>query len=445
MSNDTYLNTTEFFSIQGLGGEKMLEGELAVNGAKNEALPGMAASLLFKDALHIANVPEIEDVARMGELLEGIGLKVHRKGKGGDEILVIISGEKILSEIPEAISRRFRASIIATGPLLARTGHVSFPHPGGCLIGARPVDLFLEGYEKMGAKVKETDRIFEIHAPKGLAGAEIFFRNQSVTGTETFIMAAVLAKGRTVLRNVALEPEIAHLTEYLVSCGAHIRGAGTSTVTIEGTGLLDSNKSVYEILPDRIEAGSFLILAALAGRDVTVTHCNVEHLGALLEALEYAGVKIEAREASIRIMGGKYQNEKLKPVHIKTHEYPGFPTDIQAPMTVFLTQLSGESIVFETIFEGRLSYAAELVRMGANIIPMDTNRVIVKGPTPLSGRNLESPDIRAGLAYIIAGIIAQGETVIHNTYLIDRGYANIESRLKNIGVNIKRRTMKKQK
>ncbi|MCI0533226.1 UDP-N-acetylglucosamine 1-carboxyvinyltransferase [bacterium] len=426
----------EFFVIKGLGGKKTLSGEIAVNGAKNEALPAMAASLLFRGELAISNVPEIEDIARMGELLEGIGMKVEREGSN----TVITPGKNISSTIPDAISKRFRASIVATGPLLARTGKVSFPHPGGCVIGARPIDLFLEGYKKMGASVEETDHAYEIQAPKGLVGAEIFFRNQSVTATETFIMAAVLANGKTVLRNAALEPEVEHLAKYLKICGAKIKGEGTPTIEITGTKLLSSRGEKYAIIPDRIEAASFLLLSALAGKDVTVTHCVPEHLGALLEALEYSGIKMEIGKTSVRVLGERYKNGDIMPMNIKTHEYPGFPTDIQAPMTVFLTQASGESIVFETIFEGRLNYAAELIRMGANILPMDTNRIIIKGQTPLSGKNLESPDIRAGLAYIIAGIISEGETVIHNIYLIDRGYAKIEERLRSIGVKIERRS-----
>lgn len=430
------MKDNESFVIQGLGGKKTLEGEIRVFGAKNEALPAMASSLLFRDALTLSNVPEIEDVARMQELLQGIGMNVLREG----ETVTITPEKNTSSHIQEELGKRFRASIVATGPLLARTGRVAFPHPGGCLIGARPIDLFLEGYKKMGATVKETDRGYEIEAALGLFGAEIFFRNQSVTATETFMMAAVLAKGTTTLGNAALEPEIAHLAEFLNSCGAKITGAGTSTVEIRGGEKLRSSGKKYKILPDRIEAASFLLLAALAGKNITITHCNPKHLAILLEMLTSSGAVIETGTSTLRVLGDQYKNSKLTPVHVKTHEYPGFPTDIQAPMAVFLSQVSGESILFETIFEGRLAFVPELVRMGADIIPMDTNRVRIKGPTLLSGKVLESPDIRAGLAYIVAGIIAQGETVIHNVYLVDRGYAKIEERLKRIGVNIVRQS-----
>lgn len=427
------MKENESLIIQGLGGKRVLEGEIPVNGAKNEALKAMAAAVLFRDELKITNVPEIEDALRMGELLEGIGMKVERR----KDTLTIRQGENISSEIPEEISKRFRASVVATGPILARTGRVVFPHPGGCIIGARPIDIFLESFKKMGALVETNDQKYEITASNGLHGANIFFRKYSVTATETLMMAAVLAKGKTILENSALEPEIAHLAEYLNSCGAKISGAGTSTINIEGGELLASSGREYKILPDRIEAGSFLILASIAGKDIAITHCNPDHLGALIETLRTCGVDMEIGETVITVKN--HGEEVLRAVDIvQTREYPGFPTDLQAPMAVLLTQAEGESIIFETIYDGRLNYAPELVRMGADIVAMDTHRILVKGKTALSGRNLESPDIRAGLAYIIAGIYASGKTVIHNVYLIDRGYAKIEKRLQAIGAQISR-------
>ncbi len=424
----------EKFVIQGLGGEKTLSGEISVYGAKNAVLKAMAASLLFSDELAIANVPDIEDVSRMEELLTELGVSVE-KGQGTRTLLC---GKKILSDMPTEISKRFRASIVASGPLLARLGKVSFPHPGGCVIGARPIDLFLEGFQKMGATISEKDDRYFVEAKNGLRGTEIFFRNQSVGATETFMMAAVLAKGKTVLRNCAMEPEIVSLADFLVLCGAKIVGAGTTTIEITGGKKLLSKGRVYHTLPDRLETGSFLLLGVLAAKDLLIKNCDPKTVSALLEALEYSGAKFEIGKTSIRVLGDTFKTSDLRGLNIKTHEYPGFPTDLQSPMVVYLTQTVGDSVVFETIFEGRLSYISELVRMGGDITTWDANRVMVRGGTQLKGRELESPDIRTGYAFVIAGIIAHGETVIHNAYYIDRGYAIIETRLQKIGVHIER-------
>lgn len=428
----------EKFIIQGLGGEKTLSGEISVNGAKNAVLKAMAASLLFADEVTLKNVPDIEDVSRMEELLTALGVQVETGKDKSKDTRKLTCGDKILSDMPADISKRFRASIVVSGPLLARLGKISFPHPGGCVIGARPIDLFLEGFQKMGATVKEKEGSYLVEAKNGLKGTEIFFRNQSVGATETFMMAAVLAKGKTVLKNCAMEPEIVSLAEFLVSCGAKIKGAGTTTIEITGGGKLRAKGKPYQTPPDRLETGSFLILGALAAKDLLIKNCEPEHVSALLEMLEYSGVKFEVGKKSIRVLGSTYANADLRAMNVKTHEYPGFSTDLQSPMVVFLTQALGESLVFETIFEGRLNYTAELVRMGADITMWDANRAMVKGPTPLKGRELESPDIRTGYAFVIAGIIARGETVIHNVYYIDRGYATIEKRLQNIGVHITR-------
>lgn len=424
----------EKFIIQGLAGEKTLAGEISVNGAKNAVLKAMAASLLFADEVTLKNVPDIEDVSRMEELLTALGVQVEKNR----DTRKLTCDKNILSRMPADISKRFRASIVVSGPLLARLGTISFPHPGGCVIGARPIDLFLEGFQKMGATVKEKEGSYVVEAKKGLQGAELFFRNQSVGATETFMMAAVLAKGKTVLKNCAMEPEIVSLAEFLIECGAKIKGAGTTTIEIVGGAKLRARGKPYYTLPDRLETGSFLILGALAAKDLLIKNCEPEHVSALLEMLEYAGVKLEVGKKSIRVLGNTYSNSNLQALNVKTHEYPGFATDLQSPMVVFLTQALGESLVFETIFEGRLNYTAELVRMGADITMWDANRAMVKGSTPLKGRELESPDIRTGYAFVIAGIIARGETVIHNVYYIDRGYANIETRLQKIGVQVKR-------
>jgi len=278
--------------------------------------------------------------------------------------------------------------------------------------------------------------MYHIRAPKGgLRGAEIFLRGQSVTATETFMMTAVCAKGTTTIRNAAMEPEILDLARFLNASGAAITGAGTSIITIKGNGLLTPPQKGYKVMPDRVEAGSFVILAALTAKKITITHCVPEHIESLLETLKECGVSITTTKNSITVRAPK---GAAKATNIKTHEYPGFPTDLQAPMTVFLTQAKGESLVFETIFEGRLQYVEELSRMGADILTMDPHRVIVKGPKALRGRELESPDLRAGLAFIIAATIARGRSIIHNVYNIDRGYEHVEKRLQGVGVKISR-------
>jgi UDP-N-acetylglucosamine 1-carboxyvinyltransferase len=426
----------ERFIIKGFGGKKVLKGKIPVKGAKNAALKVLAATILFSDEVSLRNVPNIEDVERTCDMLECIGVSVKRhKNK-----LAIITPKRVSSILPSEIAKQLRASIVFMGPLLARTGHVSLPHPGGCVIGARPIDFFIEGFKKMGARGMSKRNNYELRAPDGLLGAEIFFKNQSVTGTETFMMAGVLAKGKTVIKNAALEPEIESLAMYLNKCGARIGGIGTPTLTIKGsTKLLSSNKKAFTIPPDRIEAGSLLILGALAARDLTVSNCNPSHLEALLHTLTLSGVKCEAGSDFVRIRNTKLS--RYKSIDIKTHEYPGFPTDLQAPMTVFLTQAHGRAGVFETIFEGRFGYVEELQHMGAKIESCDPHRVIVEGPTALYGKELSSPDLRAGLAYIIAGAVAKGESVIHNVYNIDRGYERIEERLKEIGLEIRRESV----
>src|SRR3989338_1666665 len=400
------------FVVEGLAGQKTLRGEIAVRGAKNAALKALAASVLFDDALTYENLPDIEDVKRMQELLQG-GLPILKK----------------------EIAERLRASIVLTGPVLARYGTVTFPFPGGCVLGERPIDLFLEGYKAMGAVVEEKDDLFTITGT--LKGARIFFPSVSVTATETLVLAAVLAQGETVLQNAAMEPEIGALIEYLNSCGAHIEGAGTPTLTITGTGgtLVHAGGKPYVTPPDRIETGSFVILAALAGDDVKITNCEPRHVDALLVLLRRAGVSVEVGESTITI---KNKKGPYKSVSVRTHEYPGFPTDLQAPMAVFLTQCQGEATILETIFDGRFRYADDLIRMGAGITVMNPHKILIKGPTPLSRKELESPDLRGGLAYIIAAAVAEGTSTIDNAYLIDRGYEHIEQRLQKLGLNIKR-------
>ncbi|MDO8493675.1 MAG: UDP-N-acetylglucosamine 1-carboxyvinyltransferase [bacterium] len=432
----------EVFVINGLAGNKKLNGSVVINGAKNAVLQAFAATLLFQDEVVLKNVPEIEDVKNMVEIIRGLGVSVERRSRG---VYVVKVPTNISTELAKEISKKFRASIVLTGPILARFGKVSFPHPGGCVIGARPIDIFLNGFEALGAEVEEKEESHLIKAkgtnpttPK-LRGARIFLRVPSVTGAQTLMMAAVLARGKTIIKNAPLEPETKNLADFLNSCGAKIKGAGTSVIEIIGTGLLRAKGRAYKTPPDRIEAGSFLILGAVAAEKLEIKNCNPEEIESLIETLRYCGVKIELSKNKIVVSSEK--NDKYKSTDIKTHEYPGFPTDLQAPMTVFLTQTEGEALVFETIFEGRLNFVNELVRMGADIRLWDQHRATVKGPSLLHGREVESPDIRAGLAFVIAALIANGQSIIHNVYYIDRGYEKVDERLRKIGVDIVRQAL----
>ena len=420
----------DFFRIQGSAGELTLSGDISVGGAKNAALKVMAGSVLFEDFVEIENIPEIEDVERMGEILQKLGVKIE-KSKNRRKIIV---PENLDSDISGSAAKAMRSSIVLTGPLLARTGKVSFPNPGGCDFGNRPIDLFLEGFRKMGATIKSEGESYVAEAPKGLRAMDFFFKVQSHTGTETLMMAATLAKGTTTLKNCALEPEVKSLAEYLNSCGAKITGAGTPNITVIGGKPLSSEGKIYKTMPDRIEAGSFMIIGALAAKKLTMKNCVPDHLEIVTEILRTAGVKVEPGKSEIVVYGQK----NLKAVNVRTHEYPGLPTDLQAPIAVFLTQTKGESALFETIYEERLGYIPDLVSMGANIKIQDSHRALIEGPTPLSGKKMKAPDLRAGIAFIIAAILAKGESIIENAYVVDRGYENLAERLSAIGVNIKR-------
>lgn len=417
------------FLIGGLAGRKNLSGKVSIKGAKNAALKAFAASLLFDDGIQINNVPIIEDISRMAELLEHLGVDVEQISERSFNLR---TPSEINTDLSDDIAKQFRSSIVLIGPILAREGKVSFPHPGGCVIGERPIDIFLDSFENMGAKVKMDNGKYIISAKK-LYGAEIIFRIPSVTATETIMMAAALALGRTVLHNAACEPEIEALAEFLNAGGADIKGAGTHTIVVNGVEFLHP-KEPYETPADRIEAGSFAVLASICAKDVEITDCYPDHLKVLLAALKNTGAEIISKENSIRIRAPK----QLKAINVKTHEYPGIPTDLQSPLAVLLTQAEGRSFIFETVFEGRLNYLNELVRMGADITICDPHRAFISGPTALRGREMESPDLRAGLAFIIAGLIANGQSIIHNVYNIDRGYERIEERLKEIGADIKR-------
>lgn len=420
------------FKVAGLGDTRSLQGEIFVGGAKNAVLPALAASVMLEGELTLLNVPGIEDVSRMSELLVGLGAQVVRE-EGG--MLRINKANTDGSLLKPEIAKRLRASVFLTGPLLACCGSVVMPHPGGDVIGARPIDLFISGFQKMGVHVVEEDQLYRMTVIGRLKGADIFFPFVSVGATETLMMAATRAEGTTVLRNAALEPEVVFLAEMLNRCGAKISGIGTSTLSIEGVSVLRAPQEPIAVIPDRIETGTYMVLGALAGTEVIIGNCNPTHLEAPIELLRTAGVQIEAEPNRLIVSA---PSKKLQTVNVRTHEYPGFATDLQAPMTVLLTQAEGEATVFETIFEGRLNYVQDLIQMGADITQVGNHRVIVKGPRRLYGRELEGPDIRAGLAYVLAALVAEGESVVHNAYHIDRGYERVEEKIRALGANIER-------
>jgi len=415
------------FIIQG---QKPLQGEISVGGAKNAALKIIPAAILTKEAVVVKNVPAIEDIKRSLEIFEDLGGVVTQNGD--QLILRMEQTNKIVLEAKFA--NKLRASIMFVAPLLARTGEVMFPHPGGCVIGAglRPIDLFIDGFKAMGAKIEFKDNYYHISAQR-LKGCSYFFTTVSVTGTETFIMAATLALGKTILKNCAMEPEIVALAEHLNKSGAKITGAGTPTITIEGVEALTGAE--VEIIPDRIEAGTFAILAAAARAPLTIKNCRPDHLDSLITIFKKLGIVVEQGENWLKIV----EVPKIIPAYnLKTHEYPGFPTDLQSPFTVLMTQATGTSIIHETIYDRRLLFTDMLTQMGANITMCDPHRVVIQGPTPLHGRTLTSPDLRAGISMIIAGAIAKGNTEIDNIYQIERGYERIDDRLKSLGLDIKR-------
>lgn len=413
-----------YFEI--IGGKK-LNGEIEVKGAKNAALKAVAAALLSKEKWTITNFPFIEDTNRILEMIEDLGVKVaRRKNKVEIEARTIKK-----NNLDEDLTKKLRASIILAGPMLARTGRVEMYHPGGCVIGKRPIDMFLDGFKKMGAKLKQREDEFVLSA-EGLEGARIFFPKISVTGTETMMMTAVLARGETILENAAMEPEIPMLAEFLNKCGAKIRGAGTPTIRIKGVKKIGGGK--LDLIPDRIETGTFAILGALAGGKIRIKKCNPDHIRALLVNLEKAGVRIKEKKKELTVEG----TGKLRPVNLTTHEYPGFATDLQPPFTLLMTQAKGTSLIHDSIFDGRLMFTEALNLMGANVIMNDPHRVTVNGPAKLHGRKIASPDLRAGITLVMAGLIAKGKTRIENIYQIDRGYEKIEERLKKLGADIRR-------
>jgi UDP-N-acetylglucosamine 1-carboxyvinyltransferase len=414
-----------------INGGKALSGKIAVSGAKNSALKIIPAALLSSETLIVKNLPMIEDVERSFEVLADLGAKINRQGS---EAHIDASGINNI-ELNAKMADKFRGSIMFVGPLLARFKEVKFPHPGGCVIGAggRPIDLFLDGYRAFGAKIEEiSGKFYHIKADK-LEGADYFFPLVSVTATESMMMTASLIPGTTTLKNCAMEPEITALADYLNSQGAKISGAGTPTMIIEGQEKISAG--TFTVIPDRIETGSFVIMAAAANADIEIINCTPEHIMTLLQILKKIGVDFSFGPDWIKVKSGK---RPLSAQDIRTHEYPGFATDIQAPYVVLMTQAQGTALIHETIYDRRLIWTDMLSQMGANITMCDPHRVVVQGPTKLYGKRLMSPDLRAGIALVIAGLIAEGTTEIDNIYQIDRGYEKLEERLRGLGADITR-------
>jgi len=405
-----------------------LKGTIKVAGMKNAATPIIAATLLIGEECVISNVPRIKDVFKMIEIIQGLGGKVEWRG----EHELAINAKDIS---PEGINAQavvaMRSSILLIGPLLARFKSVRIPEPGGCIIGNRPIDTHLYALEKFGAKIYREDKYYSLKA-ENLIGATIILPEFSVTATENTIMAAVLAKGRTIIKLAAAEPHVEDLIKFLNSCGAKISGAGTHTVIIDGVDKLHG--ATHTIIPDQIEAGTFAVAAAVTRGEVMIENIIPEHLEIILLNLYKAGIKYELGTNWLKVRS----DGALRAFRLQILPYPGFPTDLQAPFGVLATQCTGTSLIQDPLYEGRLGYVQELIKMGANAIVADPHRVIITGPTPLYGQEIKSFDLRAGATLIIAGLIAEGETIINEAEIVDRGYENIEERLSALGARIKR-------
>jgi len=411
------------------GGEPLL-GTVRVSGAKNAALPSMAAALLTDQPVILENIPQVRDIQTTRNLLAAMGAEVEL-GYGRAHHRTTIHCENLTT--PEAsyeLVKTMRASTLVLGPLVARCGRARVSLPGGCAIGARPIDLHLKGLEQLGAKITQEHGYIEARTGH-LKGAEIVFDKITVTGTEDLLMAATLAEGETILQNCAREPEVADLAALLNKMGARIEGAGTPTIRVKGVSKLKGAR--HRIIPDRIEAGTFVIAAALTGGDLNVAACDPSHLGALLGKLHEVGVKTKSSADSVRVMG----DNPLAAADMSTEEFPGFPTDCQAQFMALATQAEGTSVITENIFENRFMHALELVRMGANI-KIEGRRAVVRGKTPLSAAAVLASDLRASASLVLSALVADGETIIDRVYHIDRGYEHIEEELKGVGAQIRR-------
>ncbi|MCF6246240.1 MAG: UDP-N-acetylglucosamine 1-carboxyvinyltransferase [Desulfobacula sp.] len=404
-----------------------LSGEVTISGAKNAALPLIASSILVNGKLNFTNVPNLMDINSIRLLLEDLGASC----KVSPGCLEVDGSSIHKIEAEYDLVRKMRASILVLGPLVARFGHAKVSLPGGCAIGARPVNMHLTGLEALGATINLDHGYIEAKADR-LIGNEIYFDIPTVTGTENLMMAATLAKGTTVLRNAAREPEIIALADALINMGAKITGAGTTIIAIEGVQSLNSCE--IDIIPDRIETGTFMVAAAATGGDVLIKGCMPDHIGGLISKLKATGAIVDTFEDSLRVK----RKTPIKSVDIKTLPYPGFPTDMQAQFMTLMTIADGSSIIHESIFENRFIHANELLRMGADISISGGNIASIRGVDKLQGAEIMASDLRASASLVIAGLIAEGTTVISRVYHMDRGYEAIEKKFSSLGANIKR-------
>jgi UDP-N-acetylglucosamine 1-carboxyvinyltransferase len=408
-----------------------LKGVVSISGAKNAALPVMAAALLTPDTIYLENLPHVWDIRTMRKLIEELGAEISPREELAGHRCQIRAAQLSSQEASYDLVKTMRASVLVLGPLVARFGKARVSLPGGCAIGARPIDLHIKALRKLGAKIYTTHGYVEAKAER-LRGADIYFDKITVTGTENILMAAVLAEGQTTLRNVAREPEIVDLAELLIAMGAKIEGAGTDTITVDGVESLHG--ATHRIIPDRIEAGTFLMAAAITGGEVTIQDCCAAHLTSVVGKLIEAGLRVEVPNASTL----RYCNHwPIRAVDLTTCEYPGFATDLQAQFMALMTQAEGTSLITETIFENRFLHALELIRMGADI-SIDGRRATVRGKTSLSGANVIASDLRASASLVMAALAAQGETIIDRIYHLDRGYERIEDKLSSLGAQVDR-------
>jgi UDP-N-acetylglucosamine 1-carboxyvinyltransferase len=409
-----------------IGGEK-LHGDVQISGAKNAALPIMVSALLASGESTFHNIPDLVDIKTIKKLLKNLGAKIE------GESTVNINTKNIHNcEAPYDLVKTMRASVLVLGPLVARMGVARVSLPGGCAIGARPVNLHIKALEDLGAEVELKDGYVEARASK-LKGTTIYFDIPTVTGTENIMMAACLAEGTTVLKNAAKEPEVINLADVLNGMGAKITGAGTDIITIDGVDTLHSVEA--SVIPDRIEAGTFMIAAGITGGDVRILGCNPSHLDALIVKLRDAGMEITPCDGGIRTTARK----KIKSIDIKTLPYPGFPTDLQAQIMALMAVARGLSVITETVFENRFMHVSELMRMGADIL-IHGNSAMVKGIPKLKGAQVMATDLRASASLIVAGLAAEGKTELSRVYHIDRGYQEIEKKFSALGANMKRIT-----
>jgi UDP-N-acetylglucosamine 1-carboxyvinyltransferase len=414
-------------------GGRALSGRVTISGAKNSALPCMAAAILTGETVTLHNVPYVRDCMTQRRLLEDLGatvlvpdLRTHK----------ITAANIELFEAPYDLVKTMRASVLALGPLIARFGKAKVSLPGGCAIGTRPIDLHLEALKHLGAQVRLESGYVVARAPKGgrLVGADVEFPKVTVTGTENLLMAATLARGTTTLRNAAREPEIADLADLLNRMGARVRGAGTETITVEGVESLGAAE--HTIIPDRIETGTFLVAAAITNGELEVKDCCPQHLEAVIAKLREAGVEVE--ELNPTTLNARRSAKGLKACDVTTEPYPDFPTDMQAQYMALMTQAEGRARVTETIFENRFMHASEMRRMGARVRIENHSTALVEGPTELSGARVQASDLRASASLVLAGLAARGETTIERVYHIDRGYEKIEAKLRAVGAEIER-------